>query len=62
MNNDFYPTASHLFAKNKQVTDFILLEIKPCRRVGVALLEAVSLLDFYVPLVQNIARSQTQEL
>ena len=62
MNDDFYPTASNLFAKNKQLTDFILPAIELCRRVGVVLLEAVSLLDFYVPLVQNIAQSQTQEL
>ena len=54
MNDDFYPTASNLFAKNKQLTDFILPEIELCRRVGVSLLEAVSLLDVYVPLLCKI--------
>mgnify|MGYP001493369817 CR=1 FL=1 len=35
MNDDFYPTASNLFAKNKQLTDFILPEIESgCRDAG----------------------------
>ena len=35
MNDDFYPTASNLFAKNKQLTDFILPEIESgCRVAG----------------------------